>query len=336
MKVYAPGKLIISGEHAVVHGAPALAMAVNRYVIASVTQERTSQIVLDLADMMPQKRLSLTGLRQLKNRVTRKYKKFVAGDFSIREVLQKPFELAQFAIGTFVEHFAASMPHGVKIQLQSDVPVGCGMGSSAATILSVMQAVSTYLNVPLTRESLYQLALEAENMQHGKSSGMDLRIILEGGVIYNEGGELKSRSMPFMPLYIVNTGTPLSTTGQCVSAVASHFTPELIAQFSVVTKEMDEALQKNDFKSMQSAMRENHRLLIQIGVVPKRVQAFIADLEAIGAAAKTCGAGAITGEQAGMVLILESNEQRIQAICQQHGYHLELIQCEARGLHIIH
>ena len=51
MQVKVPGKLILSGEHSVVYGKPALAMAVNRYVTANITEERKPQILLDLADL---------------------------------------------------------------------------------------------------------------------------------------------------------------------------------------------------------------------------------------------------------------------------------------------
>ncbi len=64
--------------------------------------------------------------------------------------------------------------------MQSDLPIGCGMGSSAATILSVIYAIATHLHLPISQEKLFQLALEAENMQHGRSSGLDLKIVYAG------------------------------------------------------------------------------------------------------------------------------------------------------------
>ena len=51
MKVLAPGKLILSGEHAVVYGKPALAMAVNRYVTVTASPQLLPFISFDLSDL---------------------------------------------------------------------------------------------------------------------------------------------------------------------------------------------------------------------------------------------------------------------------------------------
>lgn len=335
LKVRAPGKLILSGEHAVVYGKPALAMAVNRYVTATVTREGIPQILLDLSDLAHNSNLSFDMLRRLKERVKRKYHRFIRGDFSIRDVLQKPFELAQFAISMFAESLNLSLPHGVKIHVTSDIPIGCGMGSSAATILSVMHAMSHYMQIQMPPETLYQLALEAENMQHGHSSGLDLRVALKGGCIYVNGQELQSRLVPTVSMYLVNTGTPLTTTGQCVEKVAPYFTSTQVGDdFAAITIAMDAALQQQSWQNMQVAIKENHKLLTTIGVVPEKVQQFIAHVETIGGAAKICGAGAVAGDQGGAVLVMMDDEEAVKAVCTQFGYEFMPIMGESRGVHV--
>ena len=334
MKVYAPGKLILSGEHAVVYGKPALAMAVNRYVTATVTREILPQILFDLSDLAHRGHLSFTGLRQLKDRIKHKYRRFINGEFSIRDVLQKPFELAQFALGVFVESHNLSLPHGVKIQVQSDIPIGCGMGSSAATILSVMHAVSHYLQAPLSQEALFQLALEAERMQHGHSSGLDLRVGLYGGCLYVHEQKIEKRAAPLFPMYLVNTGTPQTTTGQCVEKVSVHFkSNQLGDEFAAVTNHMDAALQNASLSNLRESIRHNHRLLVDIGVVPQKVQQFIAQVESLDGSAKICGAGTVSGDQAGAVLISIDDKQAITPLCAQYGYKVIPISCELRGVH---
>lgn len=337
MKVYAPGKLILSGEHAVVYGSPALAMAVNRYVQATVTRERLPQILFDLSDIAHHSQLNFNTLKRFKEKVKRKYYRFIRGDFSIREVLQKPFELAHFALSVFAESLSLSLPHGVKIHVQSDIPIGCGMGSSAATILSVMHAISNYLQVSLPQERLFQLALEAENMQHGHSSGLDLRVALQGGCLYLQGEEMQKRPLPSFPLYLINTGTPVTTTGQCVEKVAAHFrTSKMSEDFSAVTRAMDHALIQQSISAWYESIRHNHQLLVTLGVVPQTVQQFIASVEALGGAAKICGAGAVAGEKAGMVLVVTEDESRLASLCSRFGYEFMSIVGESRGVHISH
>jgi mevalonate kinase len=334
MKVLAPGKLILSGEHAVVYGQPALAMAVNRYATATVTRETLPQVLFDLADLAYRKRVSVEGLRNIKSRLKRKYQRFIRGEYSIRDVLHKPFELAQFALGVFADALNLSLPHGVKIRVQSDIPIGCGMGSSAATIISVMHAVSSYLEVAITPDMLFELALQTENMQHGHSSGLDLRVAQSGGCLYLQDQTLQTRPIPALPMYLVNTGTPDTSTGECVETVKPHFQSQAFAdEFGAVTKAMDAAIQLAHWQDMQTAIRENHRLLTHIGVVPVRVQQLMATIEEQGGAAKICGAGAVLGDQAGAVLAIVDDANALSTICDHFGYTVTPIIAESRGVH---
>lgn len=334
MKVYAPGKLILSGEHAVVYGNPAIAMAVNRYAVATVTPERTEHVAFHLADLAHSSRLSLTGLQTLKEKIKRKYHRFIRGEYTIRQVLHKPFELAQVALGIVAESLNLSGPQGMKIQVTSDIPIGCGMGSSAATILCVMQALSQHMQMPLSREALYALALQAENLQHGRSSGLDLRIALHGGCLYVRGDEIQPRPIPTVPMFLVNTGTPQTTTGQCVEAVATHFQDTSIAaEFAIVTEAMDVALQNNDDTGFREAIAANHALLVRIGVVPQRVLTFIQRAPGV---AKVCGAGAVAGDSAGAVLVVTENHliDELAILCEEFGYTWMAITGEARGVYV--
>lgn len=334
MKIQAPGKLILSGEHAVVYGQPALVMAINRYTTTTITPDLPRQVSFDLADLAYRGQLSLAALHELKLRVKRKYQKFIRGEYTIRQVLHKPFELAHVALGVFLDRLNLPLPQGVKIQVQSEIPIGCGLGSSAATILSVMYAISHFLQLTISKEALLQLALEAENMQHGHSSGLDLRVINQGGCLYMQNQHYISRPLPTIPLYLVQTGSPQTSTGECVERVAAHFqSPLLCAEFASVTRAMDAALAQNANEALQASVRANHQLLTQIGVVPLKVQAFVREVEALGGAAKICGAGAICGDNAGAMLVVAPEMATLSALCMRYGYACELLQGDERGVH---
>jgi mevalonate kinase len=336
MKVFAPGKLILSGEHAVVYGQPALAMAVNRYAVATVMPQLLPFVSFDLSDLAYEKRFSLLALDHLKNRIKEKYQRFVHGEFKIRDVLQKPVELAQFAFSLFMETLNLKLTQGMRIRLQSDIPIGCGMGSSAATILSVVHAIANHLRMDLSDDTFFRLGLEAENMQHGYSSGLDLRVSLYGGCLYVKEGHISPRNLPITPMYLVNTGSPETSTGECVTTAASFFKTSGIGDdFADITTAMDMALQANNVAEVMRAIAANHQLLVKIGVVPARVQHFISEVQQSGGAAKTCGAGAVGGDKAGVALVVTENVFALQELCSKYHYSLLPVTGEARGVHVI-
>ena len=328
-----PGKLILSGEYAVIYGKPAIAIAVNRFVKTSITSGENDNVVFDLFDLHYHKSVALNTLRTLKTSLKKKYKKFLTEECTIRDVLKQPFHLVQFAAVHLMDHISPRRINGLKIETQSDIPVGCGMGSSAAVTLSVLRALNEYYQLDFDEQQYLTLGFEAEKLQHGHPSMLDLQTVLHGGCIYFHDGRMQTRPLPHVPMFLVNTGTPDASTGESVQQVTQHFANDNIwDEFARVTTTLDHALQTNDLAMVQDLIRDNHRLLHRIGIVPKKVHDFILGVEQLGAAAKVCGAGSITGESAGAVLVITRSIEEIKPLCKQYDYTIEPVEVVPQSL----
>ena len=336
MKAIAPGKLILSGEHAVVYGKPALAMAIDRSAQAIIVPTKEEEISFSLENYNHHEKFRMRAMREFQKRAKNNYEHFLAGELGIRNVLGKPIELIQFAFITLLDglHLKLDKGSGLNINLQSDIPIGCGLGSSAATVLSELRAVGHFFRVDFRPEWHYKYSIEAENMQHGYASGVDSYVSLHGGCVRFQNGTGEKVPLPNVPIFIVQTGTPQTTTGECVSQVAEKFkTSGIWDEFEEVTHKISEVIGGKDIEAMQQAVRENHKLLVKIGVVPEPVQQFIKDIEKWGGAAKTCGAGAVIGDSAGIVMVIA--ERPPIELCQRYGYELSAVRGDPLGVRII-
>jgi mevalonate kinase len=330
MKVAAPGKLILSGEHAVVHGHPALALAIDRYVRVQVAANSSNVFSLHCPDLNCSRELSRTSLLDFKKQIQKRYAKFLNNKIPITKVLQKPWELAELVLSLFLHKNPDRQ--GLQLSITSEIPIGAGLGSSAALILSLIAALQQSV---ADHAEWWPDALTAENMQHGVSSGLDLQTSFQGGCVLFHDKKARPRPTFPLPLWLVNTGTPVSSTGECVMAVHHLFANSQIgSEFAAVTKALDTRLESPAFISLSEVIKANHRLLQRIGVVPQTVQQFIGEVEAHNSAAKICGAGAVRGEKGGIVLVLTEDPEALNAICQTYGYQHFPVKIAARGLHV--
>lgn len=312
IKVISPGKLILSGEHSVVYGAPACALAVNKTIQGDYQQRTDDVVTLRNTDLNIDASLKLSEIFTLHELLLNRYNNFTQNKLAINQVLTSPVELCWFAIAQTLVGASGARPYnGFDITLKSDIPLGCGMGSSAALIVNLILGVNTLFDLSLSKEKIYELALAAENLQHGRSSGLDIKLSLMGGIHIFQNHQLTPIDLKWattggspLQLQYFNSGKPESSTGECVAFVKQQNFPETLwRKFEKTTLSFVSALKNQDNAKLINAIKKNHRLLCEIGVVPKHIQTMIAEIEAQGGAAKICGAGSVRGNNAGMILI---------------------------------
>ena len=334
MKAIAPGKLILSGEHSVVYGKPAVAMAIDRSVTATIENSSDGQISFEMPGVSERDSFTVLALQDFKRRALHNYHLFLEGKLGIRDVLHKPVDLFKFGFITVLDGLHRSLDSGIVIKLKSSIPVGSGMGSSAASVLSELRALGHYLRVDFKPEWYYEFSLETEKLQHGHPSGVDSYISLYGGCAAFQNGTARSVPLPRMKMYLVETGVPEATTGECVVQVKEQFQNDMIwNDFETVTNEVEKAVRENNSALMRSLLRENHRLLCRIGVVPTKVQQFVADVETAGGAAKICGAGSVRGQNGGVVLVLA--DFMPVSLAEKYGYKVSPVRGDPLGTRIV-
>lgn len=330
-----PSKLILCGEHSVLFGTSALSMAINLPTHCEIQHHplnpddaiQDSEFLIELPDLNVSCRYDFA---QWQTEIQAIEQRFI--DFNHPETpnksatLNHPAQLILLCMER-INRYQTITAGQWHIRIHSDNWLGRGMGSSAAVILATLKATAKLLPLNLKQERLLKQATEIESYQHGRSSGLDPATLLAKTVIeYSIPGKIHPLGLKALPLsaWLIDTGEPESSTGTCVAYVRANFAQQemLWQAFSRVVKQIKHAWQAQDINRFVSGIRHNQRLLEQIGVVPRKVQQFIQQLNQLEthACAKVCGAGSISGDNAGVVIYF--GEQAPTQLCHTMGYKL--------------
>lgn len=319
LRARAPGKLIITGEHAVVYGAPALVCAIERYTEVSYEPQPSSHLDTLLTGIS-RARYPLTSLKMLKQKLDKRFEAFLRGELAVQNILHRPDDLLAYTLASLGKNLAnhLPLPYAGKLHTQSALPLGAGMGSSAAAIAATLVLSEQLLNQPLEPSKRFEHVRFCERLQHGKGSAIDAAAVVYGGMQLLENGKPRPAGITLnQNWYFLLDGIPQASTGECVAQVRANFGQDkaLWQAFHSTIQNLITTLTRGT--PPQSALRDNQALLERIGVVPKQTHDFIQQLRTIGAEAKISGAGSVRGNEGGMLLIYHEDESALRDFIQK-------------------
>lgn len=333
-----PSKIILTGEHAVVYGAPSLSMAVDLTTVCEMefTESDANEvpfIEIELTDYSEKHAFPFSIWQKLAIHIETRFQLFEAGAASINSVLKQPIDLVLATLHHYHHHFQIKPGHW-NLKIQGHGFIGKGLGSSAAIVVSVLHSLFIQHRRQINETELLALAKAVESRQHGSSSGLDPSVILLGGLLnYQQSQPLISLEAKPFHGWLVDTGAPEASTGQVVSYVRDQFgnSHPIWKDFALLAEKMIDAWDKQDGITLKRLVNENQLLLEEIGIVPEKVKRFIKAAQQNGVAAKVCGAGSHLGEHSGFVLCL--SEQAPLELCNQYGYNCIAIHLNSEGSH---
>ncbi len=253
------GKVILFGEHFVVHGVPGIVSAIDSTVDAEVKKTGEGIAVRD-------ERKGAKGYTE---------KKKVQQKESIERMLKK---MGIDSGKAFLD-----------IWLGGNLPSFSGIGASAASSVAIARALAEEFEVDLSDEKINDVAYEAEKAYAGTPSGIDNTAATYGGLIWFErnlsGGPNTIEKLSIRePIEIVmgNTGI-VADTKEMVAGVAARkkrnprkYDP-LFRQAEDLAFSAREALTRFDLRRIGELMNENHWLLREIEVSCKELD-YLVDL----------------------------------------------------------
>ncbi len=190
---------------------------------------------------------------------------------------------------------------GFDIRVSSRVPIGMGLGSSAAFAVAVIRALDQLLGLKQTELEIDRLAFRCEGLTHGTPSGIDNNIATFGEpVLYSRGSS--GRTIPVSlveipPLVIASSGIK-GDTREMVAGVRSRY-EQNEALYTTIFDEIGElsvagatALREADYAYLGSMMNVCQGFLNAIEVSTPELEKMIHIARSAGAiGAKLTGAG---------------------------------------------
>lgn len=222
------GKVILFGEHAVVHGVPAIAAGINLGATARCVAAPKDGISVNGASVAP------------------------------GEPLESALERIREALGVKPAQVALSL----------ELPPGAGLGASAALGVATVRALGDLNGVPLDDRRVFFAAQAWERVFHGNPSGIDVAAAQSGGLIrFSRGNEAEPLVINKALRVVIARAGPPASTKKMVAGVARlkeqnpiQFQKTLDAVQSLV-ENASLLLKSGDVRAVGKLMDLNHMLL---------------------------------------------------------------------------
>lgn len=265
----APGKIILFGEHFVVHGTKAILAAIDKRVTVTTTFTENKTIKVN------------SQLGTIEVPISSSYEE-VKSEF-------RPFVyLANKIINS--EQNAS----GLEITIDSDIPIGVGLGSSSACCVAATASISELFN-ELSSEEILKMSIEAEKTIFPDTSGADCTVCTYGGMIEYPSVE-KIDNIFDLNLLIANSMIPHNTKNSVEKV--NKFKENDEERFSQLCDlenglidEVIVAMKNNDAAAFGLKMSENQKYLEEIQISNDTLRDMISSLKEISLGTKITGAG---------------------------------------------
>jgi len=260
------GKVILLGEHAVVHGFPAIAVGIDRGVTAEARTAGSDLLSLSPWDLA------------------------IVPDPHGDEPLQRAF-------ATALALYPARPAFEVSAQV--DLPAGAGLGCSAAIGVAVLDAIDQALGIERSRAELGAAALAWEKVFHGNPSGVDNTMSAVGGVALYRKHEALRPLRSNKPLHLViGYSGEASSTKDMVASVGRQLESdpvrvnEAFEAIEVLVRNAAGAIESGDHVALGQLLDLNHTLLSSLMLCTTKLDQMCQSARRAGAlGAKMTGAG---------------------------------------------
>jgi len=258
------GKVILCGEHFVLHGAPAIAL--------------------------PAPTLCL------------RLKRLGTGDVSpggADPILLEVWNVAR-------EHVGLG-PDGIfPFFVESTIPVGVGLGSSAAVSVALVRAAVDEAGCDVDPVRVMEMASRIEDVFHGRSSGLDPAVVVsEKPILWTGNGDsetlewrLDARELLVAVVAVEGTTEEAVARSRAYAKANTDRFEEILSEVRSLTLRIADllTLQAGDIRraglEIGSLLSRNHELLAETGVSCRSLDALVGAARAAGAlGAKLTGAG---------------------------------------------
>lgn len=252
---FAPGKIIISGEYAVVFGETGIAIPAPIGIRATFMEDTRK-------DHLDVKWLGIKG-----NDEWDLYLRRIIG---LLERGRSPFR------GT--------------LTVMNQLPLQKGLGSSTALVIAVSRAL-----IGKGKEAEALAVEDQMNPGHSGIDFAVIwqgkPLLFRRG---NSPVSLQEKILDSAHAMLIDTGKPNETTPELVAGVKARFEDDpRIRQAIKTIGKCTERIRKGE--DLRTVFKDHHRAQVTLGIVPKAVQTMITEIERLGGAAKVIGAGGKTG-----------------------------------------